>query len=356
MVGVTQGEKHAKLIAPRALLLDDTRFDLHASGAYHPERPERLVAARKAIQTVSADWLRVAARDVTASELARVHAHEFVDKLDSLRGWQGYLDADTFIAPKSVELARLAAGGTVALVDRLVRGDVARGVVLARPPGHHALRDRAMGFCLFNNVAIASAHARAMGLSRVAIVDWDAHHGNGTQEIFWSDPNVLYLSTHQHPFFPGTGTTNERGAGDGTGYTVNIPLLAGSGDSTYRAAFERIILPVLDEFRPELILISAGYDAALRDPLAQLELSSAAFGWMAAEVAAIADKHAPPGERGKVALVLEGGYDLVSLESGLEASLRGLLWGTRSPIGASSNDESIAWALRAASETWREVR
>jgi acetoin utilization deacetylase AcuC-like enzyme len=209
-----------------------------------------------------------------------------------------------------------------------------------------------MGFCLLNNVAVAAAHAKARGLERVAIVDWDVHHGNGTQEIFWDDPRVLYVSTHQAPFYPGTGTAEETGDGEGEGYTVNVPLAAGGGDDVYASAFRRVVLPVLEAYAPQLLLVSAGFDASARDPLAQMELSSDAFGWMARELALIADKTAG----GRMALVLEGGYDLVALESGMRSAVDGMVTGRAATIEVkAAPDDDIARAARAAGRVWRGV-
>jgi acetoin utilization deacetylase AcuC-like enzyme len=233
-----------------ALLIDDVRFDAHAPRAYHPERPERLVAARAAIEKSGLSFQRMQAREATDGELARVHDPRFVERLRSLEGQEGHIDADTYVARSSVSSARLAAGGLVEMVDAMIEGPISRGVALLRPPGHHARPARAMGFCLLNNVAIAAAHARSRGIERVLVMDWDVHHGNGTQEMFWKDPGVLYVSTHQFPFYPGTGDADEIGEGDGAGYTVNVPLTAGGGDAIYRGAFERVISPICDEYAP----------------------------------------------------------------------------------------------------------
>jgi acetoin utilization deacetylase AcuC-like enzyme len=208
-----------------------------------------------------------------------------------------------------------------------------------------------MGFCLLNNVAVAAAHARARGLQRVAVVDWDVHHGNGTQEMFWHDAGVLYVSTHQFPFYPGTGDVDEAGEAEGTGYTVNVPLGAGGGDAVYASAFERVVLPVVESYAPELILVSAGFDAAARDPLAQMQLSPEAFGWMAREVARLADASA----HGRMALVLEGGYDLVSLEAGIRSSVEGMVLGRAPELGRSPDDEGVERAVRAARKSWSSI-
>lgn len=335
-----------------ALLLSDPRFLQHRPPAYHPERPERLEAAQAAIDRCTQKGLAfspLAPRAATVEELERVHEPRFVTWLSTLRGKQTNIDADTYVGPASVETAELAAGGTVALVDALIDGPIRRGIVLARPPGHHARPGTAMGFCLYNNVAVAAAHARARGLSRVAIIDWDVHHGNGTQEIFYRDPGVLYLSTHQFPFYPGTGGVLERGEGDGVGYTVNVPLVAGGGDAVYRGAFERVILPVLDEYEPELVLVSAGFDAATRDPLAEMTVSSEGFGWMARALRQVADKSA----QGRIAMLLEGGYDLVALESGLTAAVQGMVDGTAIEIPRDVDHDDVQRAAKVAHDRWR---
>jgi acetoin utilization deacetylase AcuC-like enzyme len=336
-------------LAP-ALLVDDARFDEHAPRAYHPERPERLTAAREAVKKLPVAWTSVPAREATDDELVRVHEPRFIEQLGRLRGQSGHIDPDTYVAPRSVEAARLAAGGLISMVDAILDGPIPKGVALLRPPGHHARPWRAMGFCLINNIAIAAAHARSRGVSRVLIVDWDVHHGNGTQEMFWTDPNVLFVSTHQFPFYPGTGDADEVGERDGTGFTVNVPLHAGGGDPTYRAAFERIVLPVAEQFKPELVMVSAGFDAAARDPLAEMEVSSDGFSWMAREIAKIASTHA----EGKMALVLEGGYDLIALESGLGGATSAMLGGGANDLPVLEGpDDDIDRAEVEAKRSWR---
>ena len=319
--------------AKKLFLADDARFDEHVPphrGGYHPERPERLLAAREAAALAAKRrdeggldviWQPVAIREATDEELARVHDERYVEAFSKLAGKSGYLDPDTYLNEGSVRAAKSAAGALVEMVDRVRDGDISRGVALVRPPGHHARPAQAMGFCLVNNVAVAAAHARAKGMKSVAIVDFDVHHGNGTQEIFYRDPSVLYVSTHQYPFYPGTGAAEERGEGEGKGATVNVPLAAGSGDAEYRDAFERHVLPAVHAFAPELILVSAGFDAAIADPLAEMRVSSDAFGWMTRQLARAADESAG----GKILLALEGGYDLASLEAGLAAAIAGLV-------------------------------
>jgi len=332
----------------RALVVDDRRFDRHVPIGHHPERPERLTAVREAIVHAAARFERITPREATDAELARVHDPRFVDQLSRLSGQAGYLDPDTYVSKESVDVARLAAGSLVAMVDAMIDGPVPKGVALLRPPGHHARPARAMGFCLLNNIAVAAAHARARGVERVAIVDWDVHHGNGTQEMFWRDPHVLYVSTHQSPFYPGTGAADEVGEDEGRGYTVNVPLAAGGGDAVYATAFERIVLPVVDAYAPDLLLVSAGFDASARDPLAQMDLSASAFGWMARELGRLADSSA----KGRMALVLEGGYDLVALEAGMRSAIEGMLSGRSAELPRAPDDPGVARAEQWAKKTW----
>jgi acetoin utilization deacetylase AcuC-like enzyme len=299
-------------------VVDDDSFDLHKSASYHPERPERLQAARAALKGAELRTEPVAAREATPEELGRVHGGAYIDQLATLVGRRAQLDADTYLAPDSVVAVRRAAGGSVDLVEGMLSERFKRGVALLRPPGHHARPNQAMGFCLLNNVAVAAAHALSRGISRVAIVDWDVHHGNGTQEMFLSDPRVLYASLHQWPFYPGTGNAPEIGEGEGRGYTVNIPLSQGAHAGDYAAAFDRVLLPVLEAYRPELVLVSAGFDAHRNDPLAAMRLDADAYGWMTARLLRVAEQTA----NGRLALFLEGGYDLGALEESLAASLR----------------------------------
>jgi acetoin utilization deacetylase AcuC-like enzyme len=298
-------------------VVDDDSFDLHKSASYHPERPERLKAARAALHGSGLRMHPIAAREATEDELGRVHGGDYIEKLAALAGKRAQLDADTYLAPDSVVAVRRAAGGSVDLVRAIAAGRCKRGVALLRPPGHHARPHQAMGFCVLNNVAIAAADALARGFSRIAIVDWDVHHGNGTQEMFFSDPRVLYTSLHQWPFYPGTGNAPEIGEGDGRGYTVNVPLSQGAHAGDYGAAFDRVLLPVLEAYRPELVLVSAGFDAHRDDPLAAMGLDAAAYAWMTDRLLGVAKRTA----EGRLALFLEGGYDLGALEASLAASL-----------------------------------
>jgi acetoin utilization deacetylase AcuC-like enzyme len=343
--------QHGKTAPAAVHVVDDPRFEAHVPPGHHPERPERLRAARQALAASGVTVRPVGLRPATDDELARVHDPRFVESLDKLRHRRGYLDPDTYVSPDSVDVARLAAGSLVAMVDTMLDGPEPKGVALLRPPGHHARPAQAMGFCLLNNIAVAAAHARARGVQRVAIVDWDVHHGNGTQEMFWSDPSVLYMSTHQFPFYPGSGDTDEVGEADGAGYTVNVPLAAGGGDAVYASAFERILLPVLEAYAPELVLVSAGFDGSARDPLAQMQLSAESFGWMAREIARVTASSS----RGRMGLVLEGGYDLVALEAGLRSAIEGMARGEARELPRASDDDSVERAARSAQKAWAVI-
>jgi acetoin utilization deacetylase AcuC-like enzyme len=346
----------ARAAGRSAWLLDDARFDAHvlrgnARTGYHPERPERLTAARAAVAKAAVDFRPVAAREATLDELGRVHDASYLEALQQVRGKSGSFDPDTYFAPGSVAAAGLAVGGVVSMVDAIIDTDVRRGVALVRPPGHHARPGQAMGFCLLNTVAVAAAHARARGLSRILVLDWDVHHGNGTQEMFWRRPDVLYMSTHQFPFYPGTGAREEDGEGDGRGFTVNVPLAAGGDDRVYRAAFERVLLPIAEAYAPDLVLVSAGFDASARDPLANMRLDAAAFGWMARALAGVADKSA----QGRIALVLEGGYDLVALEDGVTSAIDGLVNGRADEVGSDPDHADVVSAASASRRAWGSV-
>ncbi len=340
-------------------LVDDPLFDEHRARGYHPERPERLVAARQAVEQARARGVELSAlapRDATVDEAHRVHAARYLEELEQREGLFSALDDDTYVGPRSVAAARRAAGGALAMVDALLdSAGPAAALALLRPPGHHALPDRGMGFCLLNNVALAAAHARARGVGRVAIVDFDVHHGNGTQEAFYADPHVLFVSLHQFPFYPGSGGVSETGAGDGRGFTVNVPLSAGAGDEAYRAAFDRLVLPVVDQFAPELVLVSAGFDAHARDPLAGMAVSAEGFSAMTRGLRLAADRHAG----GKLGLVLEGGYDLAGLESSVGAALAAAMGPDDQPTGpegpplSSRHGAEIQRAVAAASAQWK---
>ncbi len=312
-------------------IVDDARFDAHedTSGA-HPECPERLAAARSGLFGAlgKTPHAKLETRPATEPELSRIHAATYVAHLESrLARGSGSLDPDTYFSPGTREAAWYAAGGAIDLARRIVAGTAQRGVALLRPPGHHAVPASSMGFCLLNNVALAASQALESGLSRVAIVDWDVHHGNGTQDVFYEDPRVLFISLHQFPFYPGTGAARETGAGAGFGYTANLAMPSGTGDEAYGAAFREVVSPLLRSYRPELILVSAGFDAHARDPLASMQLSTACYGAMATELLALADELC---ER-RIAFVLEGGYDLKALEASV-AQVATALTGKRTEL------------------------
>ena len=297
------------------ILLSDPRFDEHVTPPGHPERPERAHVMSAVARVWSDDGGAVLSpRPCTREELERVHDSQYLDRIAATAGHPSMLDPDTFTSPESVEIAGLAAGATVQAAELgIKRKEIA--FALVRPPGHHAERDRAMGFCLYNNAAVGAAYALASGLDRVAVVDIDVHHGNGTQWIFYDDPRVLYISSHQFPFYPGTGAASETGRESGTGFTVNIPLEAGATDADYDLAYRAIAVPVLEQFAPQLTLISAGYDAHEADPLASMRMTAGGYARLLARLRATATS------TGGLALVTEGGYDLPALRECLQASL-----------------------------------
>jgi acetoin utilization deacetylase AcuC-like enzyme len=300
------------------LLVHSDRFVEHQTPPGHPERPERA----EVMDVIAGRWRArgteiVAPRAATREQLARVHDADYLRRIADTAGLAVALDPDTYTSPETHEIAGLAAGAAVDAVERVMAGSHRSAVALVRPPGHHAERNRAMGFCLYNNVAVAAAHARAGGASRVAIVDYDVHHGNGTQHIFESDPDVLYVSTHQYPYYPGTGAAEEIGVDRGVGFTVNLPIEAGAVDEDYQILFSAVIVPVLLQFEPDLVLVSAGFDAHESDPLGGLRLTTAAFAAMTAELRRVAEECC----RGRMVAVTEGGYDLQALA----ASLNGVL-------------------------------
>jgi acetoin utilization deacetylase AcuC-like enzyme len=292
------------------------RFADHLTPPGHPERPERA----EVMQVVASEF-RLRGGDVceprhaTEHELARVHDREYIGLIGETAGRATALDPDTFTSPESYEVALLAAGATVAAVDHVLAGAGRRALAMVRPPGHHAGRNRAMGFCLFNNIAVAAAHARASGLERVAIVDFDVHHGNGTEAAFYDDPSVLFISSHQFPYYPGTGAAKRIGTGKGVGFTINLPLEAGATDADYDLVYSSVAIPVLRQFRPELILISAGFDAFVDDPLGGMRVTVEGFARLTALIAEVADECCG----GRIVAVTEGGYDLPGLAGSLRA-------------------------------------
>jgi acetoin utilization deacetylase AcuC-like enzyme len=301
-------------------VLADRRFADHSMGPWHPESPERVLALNGMLEQEPAGaFLPVEPRPATDDELARVHERGYIDFLRATAGREAVvLDGDTSTGPRTFETALLAAGGFIRLLDLILDGRAANGFALVRPPGHHAEASRAMGFCFFNNVAVGAEHLiRARGLGRVLIVDWDLHHGNGTQHAFYSRPDVLYFSTHQAPLYPGTGSVGELGDGPGLGRNLNVPLAAGKGDSDYLFIFRRLLAPVAAAYRPDFILVSAGFDIAAGDPLGGMLVSREGFGQLADALLEMAAASCP----GRLAFVLEGGYDIEALTGGVREVL-----------------------------------
>jgi acetoin utilization deacetylase AcuC-like enzyme len=318
----------------RTALFRSLAFREHDTGD-HPENAGRLLAIDTALKGLGLLTgrpeipFKVAPDDV----LARVHDRRYIAGIREFSAQGGgWLDADTRVGARSVELAALAAGAGIAAVDAVLDGRARRGFILARPPGHHATPLRGMGFCLFNSIAVAAAHALARGLDRVLIVDWDVHHGNGTQDAFYDTDEVLFCSVHQWPLYPGTGAASERGVGRGAGYSINVPLPPGANDDAYMEVFDQVILPAANAFRPQIVLISAGFDAHANDPLGSMLVTERGFGTLARRVVEVADNHAD----GRVVAFLEGGYDPLALAASVVATLAEL----------DGNGASLADALR----------
>ena len=308
------------------LLFRDPLFQRHETGR-HPERPARLAVIESRLENAGLAAQCVAGKyqPLSADAVAEVHTPSVVADVRKLaESGGGWLEADTLVSPPSYEVALAAAGACVAGVDQVMRGVDPTALCLVRPPGHHATPTRSMGFCLFNNIALAAHHARkTFGLSRILIVDWDVHHGNGTQDIFWTDPTVHFISIHRfgHGFYPGTGNSDETGSGAGLGHTVNVPIHYGASRTDYRGAFRNAIEKAADHIKPELILLSAGFDAHVRDPIGSLGLEAEDFAEMTRMLRSVATAHC----HGRLVSCLEGGYHLEALAESVQAHLEELL-------------------------------
>src|SRR6266850_925876 len=305
-------------------LIYDPAYLTHNTGN-HPENARRLEAILRVLGTdeaLSRKIGRLKPKPAANEDIVRCHSEELIRGIENMAK-QGvdHIDVDTRISPESFEVARLAAGAAIAAVDTVMKEEGGRAFGLIRPPGHHATISKAMGFCLFNNAAIGARYAQAKyGVERVLIIDWDVHHGNGTQEIFWSDPTVFYFSTHQYPFYPGTGAAGERGDGRGEGFTLNVPLRAGTSGGDHREAFSEALKTIGSRFQPDLVIISAGFDSRRGDLLGGLMLEDSDFSEMTKEVLRLAEKHGS----GRVIGLLEGGYNLDLLGGSVRSHIAAL--------------------------------
>jgi len=320
----------------------------------HPERPERVEVLRKALDLKGwwAPYPTISALSLSPEFLQTVHTRRYLELLEEACKHGAHLDMDTYTTPASWQLALNAAGGAVAVASAVWRGEARRGFALTRPPGHHATAGQGMGFCLINNIAVAAEYLiREAGARRLAIVDLDLHHGNGTQAIFWQRGDVFYISTHQSPHYPGTGTVDEVGAGPGQGATANFPLPPGSGDLAFNEIMDGCILPLLAKHQPEMVLVSFGFDTHWRDPLGSLLLSASCYGGLIQRLASFCDEHAA----GRIALFLEGGYDMDAAVACGQAAVAGLLGlPFEDPLGPALISENRYWTVmvRRAQEIW----
>ncbi len=306
-------------------LLADAVSKQHLTGEGHPERPERFDAVVSSIERAGlmATLAKIESRAAAEEEILYCHSRDYIEvvKRDLAHGARELSTGDTNVSPRSLDVALRAVGGVINAVDAVVSGKARNAFCVVRPPGHHARPNQGMGFCVFNNIAIAARHAqRKHKVERVLIADWDVHHGNGTQDIFYADGSVFFCSTHQHPWYPGTGRPEETGEGPGKGTTLNCPFPAGSGRNEILGAFRKKLLPAADKFKPDLVMISAGFDSRLGDPLGRFTLTDEDFAELTTLMLEVADKHA----RGRLVSVLEGGYNLSGLASAATAHLKTL--------------------------------
>jgi len=332
-------------------VITDRRYLDHMPGEYHPESPLRLERIYRMLQDadISGRFTEVHPRPATKEELALNHSSEYIARIERTAGkTHTMLDPDTHTSAGSWEAAIYAVGGVLVALDALMAGMADNGFALVRPPGHHAEASRAMGFCLFNNIAIGAHYLiKKYHLERLLIVDWDLHHGNGTQKSFYSSPQVLYVSTHQYPYYPGTGSIDEVGEGKGAGYTVNIPLQGGQGDADYLKIFREIILPIADEYQPQFVLISAGYDPYYLDPLGAMQVTPDGFSAMTLLLMQCAENYCG----GKLLITLEGGYHLDGITESAKKTLLALIQGR----GVSAN-EKVTDSTECSTHTYQVIK
>jgi acetoin utilization deacetylase AcuC-like enzyme len=331
-------------------VVKDTRYLQHSAGFSHPESPERLAAIYEMLDNPLMHWKfnHIEPRVATHKEIETIHSVSYVEFIASTAGQSCvYLDPDTATSPETYEIAKLAVGGVCNAIDEVMEGKVDNAFAFVRPPGHHAEKDAAKGFCVFNNIAIGAMHAISKyKLKRILIVDWDLHHGNGTQHSFYNDPRILYFSTHQYPYYPGTGALQEIGRGPGEGYTINVPLSEGAGDADFVKIFRKILQPVALEFKPELILLSAGFDIYFQDPLGGMRVRPEGFAAMARILLNIAETCC----QGRFVAVLEGGYHIAGLTRSVKAVLEEMLDETH------ISDERLSLIEKEADkETWHLI-
>jgi acetoin utilization deacetylase AcuC-like enzyme len=335
----------------------DNLYLQHDNGMGHPESPQRLLAIYDMLTTTGLikELTRINPRDATQEEICLVHDPEYFNLIKSTRGRPRiFLDPDTSTSPLSFDAALRAAGGMLSGIDSVVKKEVDIAFALVRPPGHHAEKNRAMGFCLFNNIAVGAAYAiNSYGFKRILIVDWDLHHGNGTQNMFYTSPNVLYFSLHQYPYYPGTGRINEVGAKEGTGYNVNVPLPAGMGDKEYIKVFFEILGPIAQQYGPEIVLVSAGFDPYFDDPLGGMQVTPSGFAQMGRFLKELAESVCD----GRLVLILEGGYNLEGLWHSTKAVIEELIGKRKTRYEDKDNvtkaDMVIEQVKKVQSQFWR---
>ncbi|MBA7653893.1 Histone deacetylase-like amidohydrolase [subsurface metagenome] len=301
-------------------IVKDWRYMEHDMGAFHVENPKRIEAIYRMVEKdISFPYTEIEPRPAKEKEIQMVHASSYVNAIKETSGkGRMQLDPDTATSARSYEVALLAAGGLLKAIDLVMSGKIQNGFAIVRPPGHHAEASRAMGFCLFNNVAVGAEYlVNKHGIKRILVIDWDLHHGNGTQHSFYNRSDVLYFSTHQFPYYPGTGYWDEIGQDKGKGFTVNVPLSGGKTDEDYLFIFRKILAPIASDFKPEFILVSAGFDIYKADPLGGMQISEDGFGALTAELMSVAHKFS----KDRILFTLEGGYDLQGLSEGVKQVL-----------------------------------